>query len=254
MSRDVDLVESYFQAQRQGRGGNWQFGSLAGYLQFKTVHEVSAKYLDREAAPVKALDWGSGSGHFSAFLMDRGANVVAYGFGTQPLPALFAAYPKLEHVSANVEEPVLLPFDDQAFDHVYSIGVLEHVHQTGGSDEKSLAEIHRILRPSGLFLCFHLPNKLGWVEPFGKLLNTNENWHDHKYSKTEIVTKIDAAGFDLLELGRYNFLPRNQLRRLPSFISRSVSGAKAIDAFDALLERSLPWFCTNFYFVARKRD
>ncbi|MBQ4132690.1 MAG: methyltransferase domain-containing protein [Desulfovibrionaceae bacterium] len=47
---------------------------------------------------------------------------------------------------------------------MFSIGVFEHVHETGGDQLASLKEISRVLKPEGFFLCFHLPNKYSWVE------------------------------------------------------------------------------------------
>lgn len=36
--------------------------------------------------------------------------------------------------------------------------------QCGGEELASLAEIRRILKPGGLFFCYHFPQKSGWVE------------------------------------------------------------------------------------------
>ena len=40
-----------------------------------------------------------------------------------------------------------LPFDDESFDHAYSVSVLEHI--ADGGDEQALRELGRVVRPGG---------------------------------------------------------------------------------------------------------
>jgi ubiquinone/menaquinone biosynthesis C-methylase UbiE len=52
------------------------------------------------------------------------------------------------HSSLELMDAESLRFDDDAFDVVYSFGVLHHVAST----ERAFAEVRRVLRPGGLFL------------------------------------------------------------------------------------------------------
>jgi SAM-dependent methyltransferase len=223
------------------------FRCLASLYQNQWVYEVSLRYL---RADMRVLDWGCGNGHFSYFLLSR--NVKTIGFSFDAAPAHLARDPRYAHVVGTPEEPVRLPFDDRAFDLVFSIGVLEHVGDTGGDERASLAEIRRILRPGGHFLCFHLPNRFGWVEPLGRVLGAIGYSHPRRYRVRDIVAMVDAAGLQLVERGRYNFLPRNELRSLPPMLRDGEIGVRVINALDAGLEWILPILTQNHYFVAHK--
>jgi hypothetical protein len=62
----------------------------------------------------------------------------------------------------------------------------------------------------------------------------------------------DTADLQLVERGRYNFLPRNELCRLPAFLRDGEIGVGVINAVDACLAWALPIFTQNHYFVARQ--
>jgi SAM-dependent methyltransferase len=58
--------------------------------------------------------------------------------------ALAGAVPGLDLVVADGRS---LPFEDESFDHAYSISVLEHIEEPG--DAEALAELARVVRPGG---------------------------------------------------------------------------------------------------------
>ncbi len=91
----------------------------------------------------KVLDWGCGGGHFSYFLLRSGYKLVS--FSLEDFPNILEPFRNsFEFIRGSIGEPRLLPFGDEQFDAVFSIGVLEHVRETGGSEPESLREIHRI--------------------------------------------------------------------------------------------------------------
>ena len=61
-------------------------------------------------------------------------------------------------------EPVKLPYEDNSFGAVLSLGVLEHVQDPGAS----LDELHRILRPGGRLSVVKLPNRHSYLEWIAK--------------------------------------------------------------------------------------
>jgi hypothetical protein len=135
---------------------------------------------------------------------------------------------------------------------VFSLGVLEHVHETGGDERASLLEIQRVLVPGGLFLCFHLPNRLGWIEPAARLARLAGHVHGRKYGRRDITALLVRAGLELVEAGRYNFLPRNRLARLPSALKQSQTVVRLFNLLDDSLALLLPMLCQNWYFVAQR--
>jgi SAM-dependent methyltransferase len=224
-----------------------QFGNLLTALQYETAYAVTIPRLNNAK---EVLDWGCGNGHFSFFLTHRGFVTTGYSF--EPSPPCLRGNRLFTHVEGTFKDPSGLPFDDGMFDAVFSIGVLEHVYETGGSEAASLREIYRVLSPGGQFFCFHFPNSCQWIEPIGKMLGGTEHFHHRKYSLGQIKDLMRESGFHLSAWGRYNFLPRNQLRKLPRSITENRLVAVLYQAADRFLSALLPIFCTNFYFVGKK--
>jgi ubiquinone/menaquinone biosynthesis C-methylase UbiE len=56
------------------------------------------------------------------------------------------------------------PVEDGYVTTAVSMSVLEHVHETGGDQRASLAELSRVLQSGGVLLVFHLPNPYTWTE------------------------------------------------------------------------------------------
>lgn len=225
-----------------------QFSSLLTLLQYRKVYDVALRQVSSGA---KVLDWGCGNGHFSFFLTRQ--NIATTGFSFEPPPSFLLGEPRFRFIQGDPNDPIRLTFSDASFDVLFSIGVLEHVHETGGWEIESLKEIRRVLKPGGLFLCFHFPNKSQWVEPVGKLLGIAEHFHKRKYSRDAIKHLTEESGFFVEEIGRYNFFPRNQLRILPHWLSDNLIVARLFEWIDMLCSFFFPFLSTNFYFVARPK-
>jgi ubiquinone/menaquinone biosynthesis C-methylase UbiE len=148
-------------------------------------------------------------------------------------------------------DPILLPFDDNEFDVVFSIGVLEHVRETGGDDILNLKETNRVLKPSGSFICCHLPNKYSLVEFAARHLNARF-FHRFLYTNAGIKKICPAAGFIPLYIRRYGFLPRNSWGKLPKKIRNNKTLATIYNWIDYTLSFVLSGFCQNYFVVAKK--
>jgi SAM-dependent methyltransferase len=225
-----------------------QFDNLATHSQYRIPYTITARHV---SPGDEVLDWGCGNGHFSMLLELLGAEVTGYSF--EPAPPSMADSRTFRHVRGDDGDPCRIPFPSASFDCVCSVGVLEHVWETGGDEDSSLREIARILRPDGAFLTFHLPNRRGWVEPTFRALGIRWHFHRRRYDTAQIRALWQDAGFEIAELGRYNFLPRNKVRTLPAAMRRSRGFARVFDLLDDALSGLLTVFCTNYYVVARKR-
>ncbi len=239
-------------------------GELAAFASLPAARQYRLPYglaLRTVAAGSRVLDWGCGDGHFSHFLLSRGLEVTAYSL--QHRPFALSALPKewgarLRFVQGDAAEPVRLPFGDASFDAVFSVGVLEHVRETGGDEGASLAEILRVLAPGGRFLLFHLPNRFSHVEALARLVRRrvecpeHDGYHRFRYSGRELAALLTTAGLELEARGRYGFLPRNGFARLPARLRGSELLARLIDAADDLLTGPLGAICQNHFAVARR--
>lgn len=226
-----------------------QFDNVGTQSQYRLPYRIAAQYV---TAGTRALDWGCGNGHFSLLLEALGADVTGYSFDAPPI--CMAQSPKFRHVRGSITDPRTIPFPEASFDVVCSVGVLEHVWETGGDERASLAEITRILRPGGVFLTFHLPNRGGWIEKVSHAVAPKKHFHFRKYTSREIRELWDEAGLKVERLGRYNALPRHELRLLPGTVRHSGLFVGAYNAADDAFGAIAPAICTNFYVVGRKRS
>ena len=221
--------------------------SLAGLYQYSFLYELFRKYV---LPGVKVLDWGVGNGHFSFFLVRAGYK--AYGFSMESFPnGVDLAEAPYHFVPGNINEPVQLPFSDNSFEAVASVGVLEHVRETGGDDKESLREITRTLKPGGVFVCYHLPNRYSLIDKLSKHI-PDKHHHPFRYTGKDINTLCESMDLELLEMKRYGFLPRNCWQHAPKFMRHSRILALTWDVLDRFLAYPFTLLCQNYVFVARK--
>jgi ubiquinone/menaquinone biosynthesis C-methylase UbiE len=103
-------------------------------------------------------------------------------------------------------EPVTLPFPDESFDAVLSLGVLEHVADPDGS----LVELRRILRPGGTLYLYKLPNRLSYIEKIAKLAGLSYHGsreHDTLWTLRGVKETLARHGFQVQMARRANILP-----------------------------------------------
>ena len=224
-----------------------QFASLASGRQYALLYDLWLRHVPGDA---DVLDWGAGNGHFCYFLRSIGQRVTAFTFGlAEAMDWIGRPFDRVEFGSP--AEPIALPFADASFTAVASIGVLEHVRETGGNEPASLGEIVRVLRPGGWLVCYHLPNRWSWIEAAARRVSGKYN-HPFRFREDEIKRLVGDAGLQLVDLHRYGLLPRNALRYLPKRLRHSWALANVWDGIDSMLARVLWPICQNYAFVARK--
>ena len=273
-SDDAILEELVAWAVGDPRLGLLQFGSRVAARQYRPLY---AAFRAAVPAGARVLDWGAGNGHFSYFLARAGYRATAYAFAPPALleaaGAQAASGPEAHGaaaladgaargaglgagapvvVAASPAEPVRLPFPDAAFDAACSIGVLEHVGETGGDERASLAELARVLAPGGVLFACHLPNRGSWVEFLARHAPVSGvHHHPRRFGRGEIRALLAGAGLTPLRMERYALLPRNGWARVPR-LGGSRFVADLWDGLDRLLTRAAPWLATNWLVVARK--
>lgn len=184
--------------------------SIANYI--RIADEVASlargrqRRLGRAARP-EVLDWGAGFGQLSYLLAGRGLDVTSYDVGASgvaPLPICPAMAIRRD------EHPSRLPYPDGRFDVVVSCGVLEHVPD----HDASLDQIHRVLRPDGLFLIYNLPQRFGYTEFVVRAFGLGYT-HERRYGVRGTRTLLARHGFAMRRVRRSNMLPHN-FRGLPA--------------------------------------
>ena len=208
------------------------------------VKALSEQHFGRPFGDISVLDWGCGKGHVSKLLRDlrpkqlESCDLVsekpdsAFGQDTPILKRFNIAVTPLKHEWR-------LPYEDQAFDVLLSVGVLEHVPD----DRASLVEIRRVLKPGGLFFCFFLPTNLSWGQ---KIAHWRGNhYHDRFYNEPLLKSMFQSAGLDLLDVWYRQFFPKSSIY-YPYF--------RFFEKLDQVITENTPlrYFATNIELVAVK--
>jgi SAM-dependent methyltransferase len=229
--------------------GVTQFRSLASANQFVGLYALTALHAPPGST---VLDWGCGNGHFSFYLIRKGYRVKAYSFDQEPV--IFQLLTpdersRLEFISGDSADARTLPFSDAAFSCVFSVGVLEHVREFGGTEEGSLQEIRRVLQPGCAFVCYHFPNRYSYIEALARRLTWH---HEYLFDAQKINALCTGAHMNPMDVRRYGVLPRNMFGNLPKSLRSSVALAKVVDILDLLLRPVFFKIAQNFSFVAIK--
>lgn len=253
---ESQVVEIYEDLHRVAPGALDQFQSLPSANQYRRLYELTAAYVP-SGPGVSVLDWGCGRGHFTYYLLRRGYRVTAYSLeGPPELFGQLSAEERERLTFVRGDDPAVLPFGDGSFGAVFSVGVLEHVRELGGTEAGSLTEIRRVLRPDGVVLVYHFPNRFSLIEAVTRVIHRRHDpregfrFHEYRFTAAEISRLAEAAGLRLRAIGRYGFLPRNSLGRLPASARASRRVASWINVADLVLERAFSPFTQNYYFVA----
>ncbi len=115
----------------------------------------------RLSGATRVYDMGCGLGRHSVCMAEEGFSVVATDISPRAVAATRRAL-SAKGLEADVAcaDMTSIPFPDEHFDGVLSIGVLEH--GTRSTMEQAVAEVLRVLRPGGLLLASFTPRSR-WI-------------------------------------------------------------------------------------------
>ena len=233
---------------RDDWGGSNSWASLVSARQYGRLCGLMNRYVP---AGTRVLDWGAGGGMWSFALLSVGYRVAAFDLVAPPLLDRLEAFGGGRYQFRLAEDPVNLPFEEGAFDAVTSVGVLEHVRETGGTERLSLDEVVRVLRPGGHFVCYHFPNRWSWIDAAARR-RPDAHHHDFRYVAADIERLARDADLELLTHRRYGALPRNSAARLPDRLSESPVFASIFDAVDRGAGVVARPICQNHLWVGRR--
>jgi SAM-dependent methyltransferase len=143
--------------------------------------------------PGRALDVGCGSGGNSAMLRRLAWDVTALDHSEEALAAARRRDLRVLRGDARA-----LPFRDGAFDLVISTDAWEHVEE----DAVVAAEAHRVLRPGGTLLVA-VPSGMDLWSGHDLALG-----HHRRYERDDLVSLIEDAGFQVVDVFGWNVLLR----------------------------------------------
>ena len=138
----------------------------------------------------RVLDLGSGAGDFTAEIARAGGRVTGVEVAEAAIARARSRHRELEFRLAPIEGQ--LPFDDGAFDLVWTSEVIEHVADTA----RWLSELRRVMVPGGRLLLTtpshgRLRVALGGLERFSEPLGD----HLHLYTRRSLRSTLEELGF-----------------------------------------------------------
>ncbi len=208
------------------------------------VYEVSQKWTGQPFANLDIMDWGCGKGHVTWLLGKLGGKVTACDVVDGTDSSFSRATPIIDSTGISVmplDHDWKLPFANNSFDVVVGFGVLEHVPQ----ENRSLSEIHRVLRSGGMYYCFNLPRRMSWTQAVTRMMHTCP--HDRLYFMRQIRNMVQKEGFTVLDAWRGQLFPKNTLH---------VPLPELMDRLDTFLVDWTPfgYLATNLHLVLAKEN
>lgn len=122
-------------------------GDYLIYVLHAATYDFARPYVEGKVV----LDFGCGSGYGTASLAEAATTITGVDIAPEAVAYATTHY-RRDNLTFRTVGPVErdgLPFEDDAFDTVVSFQVIEHVRQV----DRYLAEVRRVLRPGGVFLC-----------------------------------------------------------------------------------------------------
>lgn len=134
------------------------------------------------------LDYGCGTGGTSKALQQFGDVTCV---DSSDIALKFCKKRGLRRLcKADIEKTQRLPFKSGTFDAVTILDTLEHIK----NDAKALRELNRILKKDGLIVITVPAYMLLWG------IHDELLGHKRRYSRAELVSKLEHAGFKVLKL------------------------------------------------------
>ena len=186
-----------------------------GYARYRPndqLVESLRRHLSDTPKP-RVLEVGVGKGNESLVIAAAGAAVVGLDYSRAALALLdrrsSGQGSTLELVEADAR---VLPFQDGAFDLVFSQGVLEHFRDP----TSALREQRRVLRPGGVIVV-EVPNKFTAYTVAKRLLMWVGRWApgwETEYSPRQLHRLLSGAGFDVIDTRGWDFLLLRAIRKI----------------------------------------
>jgi SAM-dependent methyltransferase len=166
-------------------------GLLEEYLARRRAHQANS-LIPEGARSGRILDVGCGS--YPTFLFNT---KFAERYGVDRVAISRVSDAGLTLVEHDIADGSGLPFEDSFFEVVTMLAVFEHLETS--ALRRLLGEIHRVLRPDGLYV---LTTPVRWTEGLLKSMSrlglvSREEVNEHKaqYSAPEVVELLIEGGF-----------------------------------------------------------
>ena len=148
---------------------HWTKGSPKNQIQLAfRSHWKLFKELTKDISGNKCLEVGCGRGSISSYFADAGFDCTLLDYSQSVLDTAQKIFKRNNHKAQFVNgDANALPFEDESFDVVVSIGLLEHFEDI----EKPIKEQYRILKKGGVFLGYIVPENPNNIQKYFRPVN-----------------------------------------------------------------------------------
>lgn len=176
-------------------------------------HEMAVPTFRRflSGGGMKVLESGCGTGRWMAYFEKLGNRSFGVDDSWGPLRMARAHDPEMNIIRADA---LATPFGESCFDAVFSSYVAEHFEQ---GPEVLFREIHRVLKPKGLFFVvvpfnntfrrFVVNPTLRFLYAIWKLRGKGLGFTEFRYTKAEMDGFLQRTSFEVIELHPDDFFP-----------------------------------------------
>ncbi len=210
----------------------FDFGKIAGTYDdyYKTgfgkkvdlIEKNIVRHLLSHLPRGKALEIGSGTGHWTKFFKHLGFDIIGVDICDKMIEIAKKKLPNIQFIKADATD---LPFDDETFDYVFAITVFEFIE----NQDKAFQEAFRVLKTGGYFLI----GALNLNSELGQRKHESETFKNAKFftpQQLEQILKkygsVEMQGGVVLQNGEildyYKTLPKQQRINKGAFIAALV--------------------------------
>jgi len=197
----VGADQASFRLTMKSRAVTRGHGLLEGFLAYRRRIQADGLIPDT-VRQGRILDIGCGS--FPLFLHNTR---FSERYGLDRLSPSEVGDSRLTLIKHDISNGSGLPFENEFFDVVTMLAVFEHIETV--ALRQSLLEIHRVLRPEGLYV---MTTPARWAEGILKAMTnlglvSSEELNEHKatYRPAEIQSLVADAGFDSTRIRQGTF-------------------------------------------------
>jgi ubiquinone/menaquinone biosynthesis C-methylase UbiE len=194
---DVEAFEANWKNRIETSYIHWTRGQPINQIQlaFRRHWLTFQRLLDGREGNRRCLEVGCGRGSLSAYFANAGWDCTLLDLSPSAIECAQKAFDK-EGLFAkfDIGDCLNLPYPDNSFDLVFSIGLLEHFQEI----DKVISEQVRVLAPGGLFIGYVVP-----VLP--ENLQKNYEWINDLL-RSLLLVKTNEASTDKTNLYRSNAL------------------------------------------------
>lgn len=202
MSTFKNFYNQIYLNDKEYKGGFEE--SKIGMLRFQKIFTILKKILSiKQFQKLRVLDVGCSTGEFLRFIQPFFKEIAGVDISDAAIKKAKAK--GIEKVFQVDIEYQKLPFENNNFDLVFCLEVLEHLF----SEKNCLSEIKRVLKPKGLLLVSVPNDVLKWRKRFKVLFGQipfQENLPHHTshlrfFSKKSLKKTLEDNGFNVLFVG-----------------------------------------------------